>query len=53
VPYSIFLKNERREEFVIHGKFGISWDKTTAVVGTQIVAVTPEHWSDKHHVVVP
>ena len=44
VPFEIYLKNERREEFVAHCDFVVTWDKDTMKLGTQTVSITPEHW---------
>jgi hypothetical protein len=46
VPFEIYLKNERGEEFTQNCRFAVMWDdKDTPKIGVQVVSITPEHWS--------
>jgi hypothetical protein len=52
VPFEVYVKNERQEEFVVHCKTGVTWDKDKLVLTTQLVSISPEHWSRTFHPVV-
>jgi hypothetical protein len=43
-PFDVYVRNERREEFVIHSYFIV---KDKAITNVQEGAITPEHWSGK------
>jgi hypothetical protein len=53
VSFEVYVKNERNEEFVVHNKIGVSWDKDKLVLTTQLVSISPEHWSRTFHPIVP
>jgi hypothetical protein len=40
-PFDIYLKNERREEFVIHSYFVVTGG---AITGVQEGSITPQRW---------
>jgi hypothetical protein len=45
VPFEIYVKNERGEEFTVYANFGITWQNEQMQVGTQTVTIVPDHWS--------
>ncbi|HUO36243.1 MAG TPA: hypothetical protein VMU43_14740 [Candidatus Acidoferrum sp.] len=45
IPFEIYIKNERGEEFVAHCYFSVSWSGETMNVTTQTASIVPEHWS--------
>lgn len=45
LPYELYIKNERGEEFVQHGYFGLSWQADVGILSVQTISVAPEHWS--------
>ena len=45
VPYEVYIKNERREEFVLRGNFGMSWQGDAGKLTVQTTAIMPEHWT--------
>jgi len=47
MPFELYLKNEKAEEFVLHCKFGMTWDNDAFKVVAQLVSISPEHWSRK------
>lgn len=48
VPFDVYVKNEKLEEFVIHSYFVVSLkDKATTIVGAQEGSITPQHWPSK------
>jgi hypothetical protein len=49
VPFEAYVKNEKGEEFVAHFKIGVYWENETMKLGTQVVSISPEHWSLKYH----
>jgi len=48
VPFELFLKNERGEEFVVHCYMGTIWNKDTMTLSTETTSVTPERWSREY-----
>jgi hypothetical protein len=45
LPYELYIKNERGEEFVQHGYFGVVWQNDVGILNVQTISVAPEHWS--------
>jgi hypothetical protein len=45
VPYDLYIKNDKGEEFVEHCEIGTSWTNDDLILGMQVVSVEPEHWS--------
>jgi len=45
IPYDIYLKNERGEEFVQYGYIAIRWSEDVPILTVQATSVTPEKWS--------
>jgi hypothetical protein len=43
-PFDVYVRNERREEFVIHSYFVV---KDKAIANVQEGSITPQHWSSK------
>jgi hypothetical protein len=43
-PFDVYVRNERREEFVIHSYFVV---RDKAVTNVQEGSITPQHWSSK------
>jgi len=41
-PFDVYVRNERREEFVIHSYFVV---KDKAITNVQEGSITPQHWS--------
>jgi hypothetical protein len=46
VPFELYIKNDKGEEFVEHCEIGASWKDDDLILGMQIVSVEPEHWSE-------
>jgi len=47
LPFEVYLKNERGEEFTLHGNFVISWKGDDMEVGAQTLSIVPDHWSQR------
>ena len=45
IPFEIYVKNEKKEEYTVHSRIGVSWQKDDLALTVQIVSVTPDHWS--------
>jgi len=45
IPYELYIKNERGEEFVQHGYFSLVWKNDVGILNVQTISVAPEHWS--------
>jgi hypothetical protein len=45
IPFDVYVKNEKGEEFTTHCRIGVSWAKDEMDLTMQIVSVTPDHWS--------
>jgi len=46
LPFDVYVKNERGEEFTEHCFMGVAWDAGTLKLSPQVGAVVPEHWSN-------
>jgi hypothetical protein len=46
LPYGLYIKNERGEEFVQHGYLALLWKGDVGILNVQTVSVAPEHWSN-------
>jgi hypothetical protein len=44
VPFELYVTNERREEFILHCYFGVTWDKDVLTITTQLGSIKPEHF---------
>jgi hypothetical protein len=45
IPFEVYAKNERGEEFIAHDYLGLHWVKDVGLLNTQTTSITPEHWS--------
>ena len=45
IPFEVYVKNEKGEEFTTRCRVGVSWVKDEMSLTTQVVSVTPDHWS--------
>ncbi len=45
LPFELYLKNERGEEFVAHCYLGTMWNKDALSLSSETKSVVPEHWS--------
>ncbi|HXZ11439.1 MAG TPA: hypothetical protein VEG64_03515 [Candidatus Sulfotelmatobacter sp.] len=45
IAFEVYLKNEKNEEFVLHGYFAMHWKNDVGKVGTQTASIMPERWS--------
>ncbi|MFZ0885036.1 MAG: hypothetical protein WAN14_16665 [Candidatus Acidiferrales bacterium] len=44
VPFDVYVKNERLEEFVVHSYFVVSLKDKVTITGIQEGSITPRHW---------
>jgi hypothetical protein len=47
VPFEVYTRNERKEEFVIHAFFAVTWENGAPVIRVQEGPIVPERWSAK------
>lgn len=44
VPFKLYVKNERNEQFVVHGYFAMHWIEHVGHLNVQISTIVPENW---------
>jgi hypothetical protein len=53
VPFEVFIKNGRGEEFIQHGYLGVRWPNESGEFVIQTTSIVPQSWSKVKGVSVP